>query len=523
LSLLTTLGFVLLTQPLLAERDMRLRTHASGLSRYYLDTLLGLLPLRTHGATRAMRREHESLLAEWARAAHSFYDIQTVVQGITALLSTGCAVAIVFRYLASGGGASGVLLLLYWTLNLPALGQQLAIQAQQYPTLRNSVLRVLEPLGAPEEPVGTAPGVTDDKSPAGLTNRQSTVVNPSGVAIQFDDVTVVAGGHTILQHVNLAIAPGEHVAIVGASGAGKSTLVGLLLGWHKPARGQVLVDGRPLTGKRLDALRRVTAWVDPAVQLWNRSLLDNLLYGTERAAMHTGGTPLGLALQQADLYDVVDRLPHGLQTVLGESGGLVSGGEGQRVRLGRAFLRPDARLAILDEPLRGLDRSQRRQLLDNARQWWRTATLLCVTHDVGETRGFDRVLVIEEGRIIEEGAPDALGARNGTRYHQLLRAEKTVRQYTWQGAEWQRLWLENGTVQVWTEPRDDLEQIRGIGPWTAQRLYAAGIQTFAALAQSTPEQLAAIARPDRRQSESGPRAWIEQAERLARRPSEMRG
>src|SRR6185503_5349512 len=90
---------------------------------------------------------------------------------------------------------------------------------------------------------------------------------------------------------------------------------------------------------------------------------------------------------------ILQKLPDGLQTSLGEAGGLVSGGEGQRVRLGRGALRTGARLAILDEPFRGLDRERRRTLMDRVRRWWKDATLLCITHDVGETLDFERVIV----------------------------------------------------------------------------------------------------------------------------------
>ncbi|MEZ4681383.1 MAG: ABC transporter ATP-binding protein [Caldilineaceae bacterium] len=120
--------------------------------------------------------------------------------------------------------------------------------------------------------------------------------------------------------------------------------------WHKAAHGQVTVNGYALDAGHLETLRRVTAWVDPSVQIWNRSFMENLLYGNEQAT----DSGLGLILTEADLYDVMERLPRGLQTTLGENGGLVSGGEGQRVRLGRALLRPDVQLAILDEPFADL-------------------------------------------------------------------------------------------------------------------------------------------------------------------------
>jgi ATP-binding cassette subfamily B protein len=148
----------------------------------------------------------------------------------------------------------------------------------------------------------------------------------------------------------------------------------------------------------------------------------------------------------ADLRRVLEKLPDGLQTCLGEGGALVSGGEGQRVRLGRAMLRRDARLVILDEPFRGLDREKRRALMERARELWSDATLLCVTHDVSETMSFERALVIEDGRIVEDGSPRALASQPDSRYRQLLDAEVSVRGGLWAAAEWRRLRMDGGRV-----------------------------------------------------------------------------
>jgi ATP-binding cassette subfamily B protein len=155
---------------------------------------------------------------------------------------------------------------------------------------------------------------------------------------------------------------------------------------------------------------------------------------------------VGQALAQADLRGVLERLPDGLQTPLGEGGGLVSGGEGQRVRLGRALARRGVRLVILDEPFRGLDREQRHTLLQRARQEWRGATLLCITHDVQSTQAFDRVLVVAGGQILEDDAPARLAARPETRYRALLDAEAAVHQGLWSSAHWRRLHLVAGRV-----------------------------------------------------------------------------
>jgi ABC-type transport system involved in cytochrome bd biosynthesis fused ATPase/permease subunit len=124
----------------------------------------------------------------------------------------------------------------------------------------------------------------------------------------------------------------------------------------------------------------------------------------------------------------------------------VSGGEGQRVRLGRAMLQPQPWLVILDEPFRGLDREKRRQLLQDARQIWASTTLICITHDVSETLAFPHVLVIEEGRIIENGDPSKLKEQPDSRYSALLEAEEAVRQKLWASTSWRRFTIDGGKL-----------------------------------------------------------------------------
>ena len=229
---------------------------------------------------------------------------------------------------------------------------------------------------------------------------------------------------------------------MGPSGAGKSSLLGLLLGWYRPACGRVLANGFPLNGDVLNQLRSQTAWVDPAVQLWNLTLFENLIFGAG-----SGTVPEPELLESAELHGLLKKLPAGLQTELGENGSLVSGGEAQRVRLGRAMHKRGVRLAILDEPFRGLDRQQRRDLMVRVRKHWRDATLLCVTHDVGETLSFPRVLVVETGRIVEDGSPEDLVRQPDSTYRKLLLAEEEVREGLWSNNNWQHLHLRDGQLR----------------------------------------------------------------------------
>lgn len=457
----------------LTERDLRIQNHNAALGRFYLDALLGMVPVRTHGAERAVRREMESLLVEWMHASFAMLRAAMTVEAVEALAGFGLAAWLLLDHLARGGGGGGVLLLVYWALNLPTLGQELALIAQQYPAKRNVMLRLLEPLAAPEEaesqsaaselpapvkseiaveaaavePISSrASSLFESERIAGdeiaLTRSISAPAETTGASLAFESVSVRAAGHLILDGVDLRIEAGSHVAIVGPSGAGKSSFVGLLLGWHRTATGRVLVDGEPLTGARLERLRRETAWVDPAIQLWNRSLIENLRYG----APGDCSLPLASTIDLADLHRVLEKLPDGLQTPIGEGGALLSGGEGQRVRLGRAMLKPGVRLVILDEPFRGLDRERRRDLLARARRLWGDATLLCITHDVGETRDFERVLVVDKGRIVEDGSPIELIERPRSRYRDLLEAEEMVRETLWASEDWRRLEIDGGEL-----------------------------------------------------------------------------
>lgn len=430
LLLFAAVAWPLISQPVFAERELRVRTHAGGLARFYLDALIGLVPVRTHSAEHRFARQYEGRVSHWGRAALAFGRTTVWVEGFSSLFAFLLVAYLLHTHMERAGELSAVLLLAYWALQLPQLSQELVLLTQQLATLRNVALRLIEPIMAPEETL--TPSVLPSTSPS-----------TAPVTISFNEISVKVAGHTVLEDCTFDIAPGEHIAIVGASGAGKSTLVGLLLGWYRPSSGEVLVDGKILTADVLAQMREHTAWVDPAVQLWNRTFLSNICYGLESS----DEINLSDLMAKSSLQDALARLPEGLQTLLGEGGALVSGGEGQRLRLARALARHDVRLAILDEPFRGLDREQRRTMLASVRKHWQKVSLLCVTHDLNDTQDFSRVLVIEHGRIVEDDTPEALYARADSRYRALLEADKQVRQHIWQENKWRRLSLLDGHLQ----------------------------------------------------------------------------
>lgn len=413
--------------PYLAARELRRQTYDGALARSYLDAMLGATPSRAHGAEESLRRDHEAVLVRWGRAAEQALNASALAGLVQGAVGLGLAAAMVHTHLAGAEHAGAALLLVYWATGVPAQGEALAAALRVLPALQSVAARAMEPLDAPEE--GSRGEV-----PAPAAWAQGAL------GVQLEGMQVVAGGRAVLDLPALRLGPGEHVAIVGRSGAGKSALLGVLLGWWRPTRGAVRVNGVALDAAGLPALRRRVAWVDPTVQIWNRTLLDNLRYGQEGAALDTDAV-----LREADLLEVLAQLPEGLSAPLGANGGLLSGGQGQRVRLGRALGRPEVGLALLDEPFRGLDRGARRALLARARARWAQATLVCVSHDVGDTQSFPRVLVIDGGRVVEDGPPARLAAQGGL-YAALLEEERQV-QAAWRGKGWRRLRLERGQVQ----------------------------------------------------------------------------
>ncbi|MEJ0099613.1 MAG: ATP-binding cassette domain-containing protein, partial [Pseudomonadota bacterium] len=412
--------------PALTERDLQVRDASAALSRFYLDALLGVRAVQAHAAEQVLRDAQAPQLRQWLAAGLRQQSLVIRAETIQLVVAIGAVITLVWRQMATVQQPASLLLLVYWALSLVLLGQQAARLFWSLPALRNTLLRLMELLNAPATEPATA----------------AVAARSGGVKVELEAVDVVVAGRCVLENISLHVQPGEHVAVVGPSGAGKSSLVGLLLGWYTTACGRFRVDGAVLDAAALSQLRRETVWIDPQVHLFQGTLFDNLVYGNgAEAATHVAD-----ALRDAALVGLMGKSPQGLQSQLGENGALVSGGEGQRVRIGRGFGRQQARLVVLDEPARGLDRDARAQFLATARQRFAGATLFYVTHDIAHTRGFDRVLVVEDGHIREQGAPAMLCQQQGSRYRQLLDQEGTAHRQLWSNAVWRHLRLREGRL-----------------------------------------------------------------------------
>lgn len=418
-------------QPFLREAELSRRVLGGSLASVHLDAMQGRSAIRAHGAEHTMLAFHASIRRRWAAAALRSGWLSALLSGGISLASYGAVGWLIHAHLARGGDGGSTLLVFALVFSLPAAARDVAQLAALLPRYDGIAARLGEILDAPLLP-----------EPASTRTPGSTEPDVSrGASVTFDSVCLRLQGRAVLRDVSLRVPSGAHVGIVGASGAGKSSLLSLLLGLARPSDGELRIDGELVTPGSVTELHRFMAWIAPEVRLWQDSLAENVLYGATSRAVDVLGS-----LDALGMTDLVETLPQGLATRVGAGGAGLSAGEAQRARVARGWSREPVRLAILDEPFRGVERSARLRLLDECRRRWATATLLVVSHDVGATRSLDHVVVLDDGCIVEQGAPADLLRDADGRYASLVRKEEENRVTIWDAPGWRRIRLESGAL-----------------------------------------------------------------------------
>ncbi|MFD1707975.1 ABC transporter ATP-binding protein [Siminovitchia sediminis] len=243
--------------------------------------------------------------------------------------------------------------------------------------------------------------------------------NPAG-RIEFENVSFTYPGKSksILSNVSFSIEPGESTALVGASGAGKSTIVKLLMRFYDPTSGRILLDGHVLKGLKLDSLRKNVAVLFQESLIFDGTVKENIAYGKPGAT----DEEIVKAAIFADAHRFIQELPNGYDTPVGQKGRNLSGGQQQRLAIARAMIR-NASILILDEPTEGLDANSEHRIMDPMKRLMEDMATLIITHNLRSAAVADRILYLENGKVIETGTHEELLMRGG-KYAELYKVQQ---------------------------------------------------------------------------------------------------
>ncbi|EXJ13714.1 thiol reductant ABC exporter subunit CydD [Imhoffiella purpurea] len=390
-------------------RNQRQWKQLARMSAHFLDVIQGLTTLKLFGAS---RREVEIV----ARVSDD-YRVSTMQVLRVAFLSSA-----VLEFFASVGIAIVAVFIGFRLYNM-ALPVPPWLQVPDISYLQGLFVLMLAPeFYAPLRNLGTqyharmaAAAAAEqlievlDTQPAQRAPGTEPLAAARPLGVRFEAVRFsYEEGRDALEDMSFEIPPGQRIALVGTSGAGKTTVINLLLGFLIPGGGRIRVGDQDLSRIDPDDWRRHLAWVPQQPRLFQGSIADNIRLGVPNADLAS----VREAARRARAQDFIEAMPDGYESLVGERGAGLSGGQIQRIALARAFLR-DAPLVILDEATANLDPESERLVQEGIDELSRGRTLLVVAHRLATVRGADRILVLDRGRVAEQGTHEELAASGG--------------------------------------------------------------------------------------------------------------
>jgi ATP-binding cassette, subfamily B, bacterial len=241
---------------------------------------------------------------------------------------------------------------------------------------------------------------------------------PRRQGVAFENVSFgYPDGAKVFDNFSLRVAAGRRTGLVGASGAGKSTVLALLQRFHDLDRGRILIDGQDIAHITQESLRRAISFVPQDISLLHRSILDNIRYGRPEAS----DAEVVAAAEAACCRDFIEALPSGFDTVVGDRGTRLSGGQRQRIAIARALLK-DSPIILLDEATSSLDGESEELIRQALDRLMRDRTVIAIAHRLSTLRSFDRIVVLDRGRAVQDGSPEEL-LRHGGPYRALMEGE----------------------------------------------------------------------------------------------------
>ena len=388
-------------QRLISPRYRRVREAVGGLSSRLENNIAGILVIKSFTAERFESLRVKEASAEYQQANRRAIRLSSVYVPLIRM-----AIAI---------GFGGVLLLgSYWVLEdkgVLTVGElvlfSMLIQRMLWPLTRMGI--TLDELERAKASARRTFGLLE--TPSRIVDPSNPLSLPSLVQgeIRFDQVHFTyRRGKPVLNGLNFSVSSGETLGIAGATGAGKSTLIKMLLRLYDPGSGCITIDGIDLKKIRLREIRRNVALVSQDVYLFHGSIAENIAYANPQAGMEQ----IQAVSRSAQFHDFVEGLPEGYETVIGERGIRLSGGQRQRLSIARAVLK-DAPVMVFDEATSSVDSETERAIQESLIPITRGKTALIIAHRLSTIRHADRILVLDQGLVAEEGHHDDLVELDG--------------------------------------------------------------------------------------------------------------
>jgi ATP-binding cassette subfamily B protein len=371
---------------------------------FLADVMTNISAVKAHGAERAEQGSAQGVAARWVdadrRVMRAFLGYSTAFSSVMAVTNIGAVVA-------------AVLAAQNETLNIP--GIYLALTYTMVVT--DSLWEINQIMRNYTKVLGDAHDMVEILSlPASVADRTDRPLQPGPGEVRFEGVRFAhedRAADPLFDGFDLVVAPGEKVGLVGHSGSGKTTLTRLLLRFSDVDAGRILIDGQDVRDVSQASLRRAVAYVPQEPLLFHRSLRENIAYGSPDAS----DAQVRDAAAQAQALDFIEALPEGFATLVGERGVKLSGGQRQRIAIARAILK-DATLLVLDEATSALDSASEAQIQRALAQAMRGRTTVVIAHRLSTVASMDRIVVMAQGRILEQGKPADL-LRDGGAYADL--------------------------------------------------------------------------------------------------------
>ena len=411
LSALTLAAIPVIVLPLvLSGRGVSRRSRAAqdrlaDAMAFAAENLGAIRTLQAYGAEQSTRARFDAAVEGAYAAARDATGARSLLTGIAIFLAFGSVVGVLWlgaHDVMAGRITAGFLsqFVLYAVLGASALGELSQVWSE--------ISAAAGAAGRLAEILAIVPAIAAPPEPLALPEPPQGRVAFERVGFAYP----TRAGDAVVHDLSFTVRPGERVAIVGPSGAGKSTLFQLLMRFYDPGSGRILFDGIDLRETDPAALRARAAVVPQDPTIFSSSLADNIRYGRPGAS----DAEVRQAAEQAAAWGFIEALPHGLETSVGERGVTLSGGQRQRIAIARAILK-DAPLLLLDEATSALDAENETLVQTALDRLMRGRTTLVIAHRLATVVTADRILVMDKGRIVEDGTHAGLISQDGLYAH----------------------------------------------------------------------------------------------------------